>query len=384
MKVKEKYLGTVRGSLSDSIISPNLHGIPRASAVPQTPEEREAELKRIEKYRALVKTVEEKIRGEEYTPEVLQMTTKLLKENPEYYTIWNHRRRIYMAEFDALYRSLDQGEITQENQYSQIKDIINLDLQFLFPLLLQYPKCYWIWNHRSWLLQQATDRLPSADARRFWEEELGLVAKMLSRDNRNFHGWGYRRKVVAFLESKTLSDDKQPHSMAQTEFDYTTKMVRSSLSNFSAWHNRSKLIIRLLNERAASDLERGKMLDQELALIHDALCDPMDQALWFYHQNLMFTFDPNMAPQTMAPNLTDSQRTDYLDAELVFIEEMLEDFDDCKWIYQALIDCALLRSRVAGEEIANKQKMGQWLGELKRLDKLRMGRWLDLERSLGL
>ena len=50
-------------------------------------------------------------------------------------------------------------------------------------------------------------------------------------------------------------------SMANEEFEYTTKMIKTDLSNFSAWHNRTKLIIRLLDERSASDLERRQWLD---------------------------------------------------------------------------------------------------------------------------
>ena len=124
---------------------------------------------------------------------------------------------------------------------------------------------------------------------------------MLARDNRNFHGWQYRRFVVGELEGEELAvpsspppltgagegedkqqgegatgskDDrereereeeeelkKQGRSMVQAEFDYTTRMVKTDLSNFSAWHNRSKLIPRLLEERAADHRGRRKMLD---------------------------------------------------------------------------------------------------------------------------
>ena len=84
---------------------------------------------------------------------------------------------------------------------------------------------------------------------------------MLTLDNRNFHGWGYRRTVVAALESKALSLDGVRMSLAKEEFDYTTRMIGTSMSNFSAWHNRSKLIPRLLNELEASDEDRRKMLD---------------------------------------------------------------------------------------------------------------------------
>lgn len=50
--------------------------------------------------------------------------------------------------------------------------------------------------------------------------------------------------------------------MARDEYDYTTKMIGQNLSNFSAWHNRSRLILRILNEEHASAEERKQMLDE--------------------------------------------------------------------------------------------------------------------------
>jgi geranylgeranyl transferase type-2 subunit alpha len=129
---------------------------------------------------------------------------------------------------------------------------------FTIPLLLDYPKCYWIWNHRSWILQQAIRRLSVGAARRIWEEELGLAGKMLTKDRRNFHAWGYRRKVVAQLEGKAL----EGKSMAESEFRYTTSMIHVDLSNFSAWHTRSQLFARLLKERGADAATRKKFLDE--------------------------------------------------------------------------------------------------------------------------
>ena len=187
---------------------------------------------------------------------MLQKTAELLKKNPEYYTIWNHRRRIYINEFNDLEGLISRGELSKDDRVKQILDIIQLDLQFLFPLLLKFPKCYWIWNHRLWLLEQSSLLLPVDEARTLWNEELGLVGKMLARDNRNFHGWGYRRMVVKNLES--FGNE----SLAKQELDYTTKMISANLSNFSAWHNRSKLIIRTLDEQGASDGERKQMLDE--------------------------------------------------------------------------------------------------------------------------
>ena len=75
-------------------------------------------------------------------------------------------------------------------------------------------------------------------------------------------GWGYRRTVVAALEGKSFDSDDMPHSMVEEEFEYTTRMIHSNLSNFSAWHNRSKLIPRLLGEREADDDDKRSFLDQ--------------------------------------------------------------------------------------------------------------------------
>ena len=172
-------------------------------------------------------------------------------QNPEYYTVWNHRRRILL---EAWSQPQDAAEEIE-------RDIVS-DLKLITPLMLKYPKCYWIWNYRLWLLEQSSLRLEMAVARGFWQEELGLVAKMLARDRRNFHGWRYRRMVVAELESERLSKDEQPPRFTEQEFDYTTKMIHTDLSNFSAWHYRSKLIPRLLTERKAGEQERRQMLDE--------------------------------------------------------------------------------------------------------------------------
>ena len=169
--------------------------------------------------------------------------------------MWNHRRRIYANEFQDLAAQLEDGRLSEDERQSQVLDIIQLDLQFLFPLLLKFPKCYWIWNHRLWLLDHSTLLLPREKSRALWTEELGLVGKMLTRDSRNFHGWGYRRTVVDNLEALSES------SMAKSEVDYTTKMISANLSNFSAWHNRSKLIIRALAEQNADSGERKQMLN---------------------------------------------------------------------------------------------------------------------------
>lgn len=183
----------------------------------------------------------------------------MLSSNPEYYSVWNYRRQVLRHEF------LQAASSDSENAgVDRIADLIKSDLLFLIPLLRSFPKCYWIWNYRLWLLDEAKRLLPLPLARGLWQEELALVGRMLSLDSRNFHGWGYRRFVVETLEM-LLSEGTTRKTMAPEEFEYAKKMISTNLSNFSAWHYRTKLIQRLLNENSANDEERKNMLNNGLS-----------------------------------------------------------------------------------------------------------------------
>jgi geranylgeranyl transferase type-2 subunit alpha len=98
----------------------------------------------------------------------------------------------------------------------------------------------------------------------------------------------------------------------------------------------------------------------------------------------MCTFDPEIAKQTMAPNLSEVDRLTYIAGEREFIMDLLEDAKDCKWVYQALIECALVAGKVEGSlSVEAKEDVRTWLVELRKLDSLRKGRWDDLEKSLA-
>jgi geranylgeranyl transferase type-2 subunit alpha len=90
-----------------------------------------------------------------------------------------------------------------------------------------------------------------------------------------------------------------------------------------------------------------------------------------------------MADRTMAPNLSASDRLEYIRNEIEELQEMLDGAEDCKYIYQALIDCTLLASKVKGNlSQDDRDQILGWLSELKKLDPLRRERWLDFEKGL--
>lgn len=346
-----------------------------------------------------------KLKGGDYSHGTLQLTSRLLNLNPEYYTIWNHRRLILEHVFAKELALGDAGNgdgdgdghdndaaVDESDKAAAEKDglsvsqreillVIKEDLQYQMPLLKQWPKCYWIWNHRRWLLVTATQHLPAHATLDLWSAERALVTKMLAMDSRNFHGWGYRRQVTENIER--LSGK----SMAEPEFEYTTNMIQSNLSNFSAWHNRGQLIPRLLDERRADAAARKELYDEEFQQITNALyTDPYDQSLWFYHHYLMSALDhQNPKAPSILKGVTNRERLHYLEQEIDSIKEMLDGAEDCKYIYQALLDYSrrYLRLDAGGKKVTTVE-MKQWLDELKKIDPLRHGRWQDLEERLKL
>lgn len=85
----------------------------------------------------------------------------------------------------------------------------------------------------------------------------------------------------------------------------------------------------------------------------------------------------------MAPHLSQAERIVYLCDQIQAIEEMLDGAEDCKYVYQGLIDCTVLLSKARGSMPADDHKrVMSWVSELKRLDPLRSGRWCDFERNL--
>lgn len=157
------------------------------------------------------------------------------------------------------------------------------------------------------------------------------------------------------------------------------------------------LIPRVLEERSASAEERKELFAKEVEMITTALyTDPYDQSLWSYHQYLMSTLDEgapvNRAEYTQTRKtaflepLTDGERVRYLEQEIESVKEMLDGAEDCKYIYQALLEYSRRRLELGGDvdEEDTRKAMAGWLEELKKLDPLREGRWRDMERSMKL
>ncbi|KAM3459752.1 hypothetical protein MY5147_007029 [Beauveria neobassiana] len=206
---------------------------------------------------------------------------------------------------------------------------------------------------------------------------------MLDRDQRNFHAWGYRRSVVSMLESPEL----RGKSLAQEEFAFTTRMSGRNLSNFCAWHHRSQLILKVVAEQYCNDEARAAFLGQELDTVREGLnLGPEDQSLWYYHQFLMLQIIQDGDRDTIAPALTVAERVAYMKHEIYEIKDLLEDYINVKWIYQALLEYTLSLRRLEKRSRGDNDDAGNlrdWLEKLVALDPTRRGRWNDFAREIG-
>lgn len=98
----------------------------------------------------------------------------------------------------------------------------------------------------------------------------------------------------------------------------------------------------------------------------------------------MTTLIENGGHLLITPNFSKQDRIDYVAVQLANVKEMLDGAEDCKWIYNALLEYTLagceMEGRVPGEEESSDCRA--WLVGLRKLDPERNGRWDDISRSL--
>ncbi|KAI8615778.1 hypothetical protein BC830DRAFT_261376 [Chytriomyces sp. MP71] len=185
----------------------------------------------------------------------LALTTAVLDMNPDAYAAWNLRRRI----LSCLW--------APKNDEEAVHQMAKADLKWIEKLVRSYPKSYWLWVHRGWLLDNMH---PDPD----WDRELILCQAMLDMDARNFHGWDYRRAILK----------KSGRTADASELEYTAAKIRQNFSNYSAWHYRGKLIAR----SAMADAERDAVVQKDFETVRNAIyTEPADQSAWLYQRWLL-------------------------------------------------------------------------------------------------
>ncbi|KAJ7273233.1 rab-protein geranylgeranyltransferase [Mycena rebaudengoi] len=325
-----------------------MHGVKR---VRQTPEAIAAknlrEQSKIKDYLALTADVLSRKASNDWSRDAFNVTTNILQVNPEFYTAWNYRRNILLR------------GIFPESSPAEINELLLEDLALTTVALKMHPKVYWIWNHRRWCLENVpdgpTDDNPNGWRQTNWDRELFLVDKMLDADARNFHAWTYRRYVLVNM----------PVPRTETaELAYTTRKIESNFSNFSAWHQRSKLLTSLWGSGKLDcfQIKGGRKL------VRNAMyTDPNDQSVWIYHRWLIGAGD----------------NKEILDREIAVIQELLDEQSDSKWCMESLVHYKrlLLQKHPSSLDTTIISSCRDLLRELQGLDPARRRRYEEIPSS---
>lgn len=225
--------------------------------------------------------------------------------------------------------------------------------------LKTHPKVYWIWNHRRWCLEnipENPDGDPSVWQRAAWTGELQTIEKILDYDPRNFHAWNYRRYVLASSDIQTSPNQ---------ELAYTARKIEANFSNFSAWHQRSKVFLTIWE--GVSEQERRRTKDDEFDFVKQGMyTDPADQSVWLYHRWL----------------IGQGEDRGILKREIQVIEELRELEPDSKWCLETLVHykSLLARHQRSDELIADCINM---LSQLQQIDPFRKARYVELAHGLS-
>ncbi|XP_007442241.1 geranylgeranyl transferase type-2 subunit alpha [Python bivittatus] len=224
--------------------------------------EEQAEAKRLEREKKLhqyvtaTKAIFEKRKLGQLDKEALELSNKVLGANPDFATLWNFRREIFL-------------HLEKEESPEEMQGLCKAELTFLECCLRVNPKSYGTWHHRCWVMEH----IPKPD----WARELELCGKFLEIDERNFHCWDYRRFVV-----------QRSQVVPQAELAFSDSLITRNFSNYSSWHYRSLLLPQLYPDPQHQGRITEEILLKELELVQNAFfTDPNDQSAWFYHRWLL-------------------------------------------------------------------------------------------------
>lgn len=382
-----------------------------------------------------------------YDATSMAVTARLLEINPEVLTAWNFRREAIVLAGDETRRgprrvSSEHRTNDPERTHSFAPTLAD-ELALTERCLRKNPKSYPAWHHRKWCVARRVYGLKTetdaeteshlhatgfADERGFpvaslLATELEMAQTLLDLDDRNFHGWGYRRFVTSLaikkneraLETRsarrateretpertlkkkpevssnvfdhdrdraTVSDEASVVS-ARAELRFSEAKIERNFSNYSAWHHRAANLPRAFagpTNGLGASRDGGvpaDVLANEYAFVRQAFfTEPEDQAGWMYHRWLTAqTKNANeafAAPGEDAAAAAAAAKRDVFAGEADALRELCALEPDCKWPALTLARLCDLQDTEAGAAESAAR-----FAELARLDPARRGFYCD-------
>jgi geranylgeranyl transferase type-2 subunit alpha len=388
----------------------NMHDVKIGSLQALTDVEREAVKVRIVAFRELYAQCFAQRDTNDVSRATLPVQEKLLVQNPECFTVWSHRRRVYEAlwaeEVAAIAAAREQAakEEAGSDEHTGTAGLPSTDattqapqklvdlmteVKFNTKIVTQHYKCYAAWNHRRWILAHMSPALRL----KILTEENRQLEELMRADERNFHAWGYRRWVVSQLDELGAYPPSRDLAFAETK-------INQNFSNYSAWHCRGLVIGRMVKElnttthpNAEKEAELRDLLRSDAQMVVRALyCDPADQSAWMYVPALMSTHRALVevrrdASVDWAAELRSCAEQLLTAAYELAEDELATDDRSVKWPLWLVVLFANdghvnlqerpLRLRSSAEEYPITTVVGGW-ERLSKIDPLRHGYYRDM------
>lgn len=206
------------------------------------------------------------------------------------------------------------------------------------------PKCYSVWHHRYWIILKGYGNK---------ENELELCNKLLEKDQRNFHCWGYRLKIV-----KMLGD-----SQKEIELNYAVEKLSKNLSNYSAMHYKIYYY----------NMLKKDTIEDEVNVIENAVyTDPYDQSYWLYLKWLINYVSRNY-----------NEKLDFIyDKTIEICEDLMSEEENCHWpVY--LLYYVYKQKYNSSKQSELKDKCVEYLSKLVKIDNLHKQMYEDLIQNMN-
>eukprot|EP01071_Lankesteria_metandrocarpae_P013784 Lankesteria_metandrocarpae@DN760_c0_g1_i1.p1 len=137
----------------------------------------------------------------------LKFTERVIAINPEFHTFWNMRREILRFMLDQIVCTDTKGardevegsesgtetESTENIKYRKQRVLCDREMELTENALRRMHKSYMLWFHRLWVVTQSI----LYGCRTDLKTEFALCDQFLKIDERNYHCWGYRSRLLA-------------------------------------------------------------------------------------------------------------------------------------------------------------------------------------------
>ncbi|GAB1222625.1 hypothetical protein ENUP19_0119G0016 [Entamoeba nuttalli] len=313
----------------------SIHGITKAEKIQiEAAKETQNKIKIFnelkEKYRNKAGSLEEQ----------LKLNSELLTISSQDYQYWNERKEM----IEELLKK-------EENENDKI---LSSELELTMNLLPKNSKSYVIWYHRKWSISKMEH--PK------FEIERELCAKMIGKDSRNFHCWGY---YLWILEQGKISQEE--------DLKFITDSINNNFSNYSAWHHRSVIF------SSYNNLQLEKVIESEFTLLLNAFyIEPNDQSAWIYYRWLLGTGmkcynELNKKEEWM----------NILKEQFNKIKELNEIEPNSKWVLFTMVELYQITKKIDSTiELLSNEEVKDFIKTLQRVDSMRSGYYKELEKDL--